>query len=132
MEIILNVLLFSVLLTIGLQFFVKAHKLTEKTTELHHAVICCESAASIFQAGDGTLSPLLSTYHYSADLNNQVLIYLDDAFNACPKKRAVYTITAALDDNYREKLLSAVTLTCNKADGTRLYSLRACHFPDNP
>ena len=130
MEIILNVLLFAVLLTIGLQFFVKAHRLTEKTTELHQAVSSCESAASVFQSGDGTLASLLETYHYSVNLHDRVVIYLDSSFNACPKKSAAYTITAALDRNGKRNSLSAVNLTCSTTEGMSLYSLRACHFPE--
>ena len=38
MEIILNLLLFSVLLVVGLQFFIHAHTRTEETTQLHQAV----------------------------------------------------------------------------------------------
>ena len=65
MEIILNLLLFSVLLVVGLQFFIHAHTRTEETTQLHQAVSSCASVAAVFERGDGTLNDLLETYRYS-------------------------------------------------------------------
>ena len=46
MEIILNLLLFSVLLVVGLQFFIHAHTRTEETTQLHQAVSSCASVTA--------------------------------------------------------------------------------------
>lgn len=127
MEILLNVLLFSILLTIGLQFFISAHLKTQATSQLYQAVASCENAASVFQSGDGTLSPLLQTYHYSANLENRVLIYLDKNFNTCRKKMAKYTLTATLDASDSENL-SKVTIVCRTSDGTTLYRLSASTY----
>lgn len=127
MEILLNVLLFSILLTIGLQFFISAHLKTQATSELYQAVASCENAASVFQSGDGTLAPLLQTYHYSANLENRVLIYLDKNFNTCRKKAAEYTLTATLDSSDPENL-SRITIVCRNSDGTSLYRLHASTY----
>lgn len=127
MEILLNVLLFSILLTIGLQFFIHAHLKTQQTTRLYQAVASCENAASIFQSGDGTLIPLLQTYHYSANLENRVLIYLDEDFNTCRKKNACYTLTAALSASDSDNL-SKITIVCRTSEGTVLYRLHASTY----
>lgn len=127
MELLLNVLLFSILVTIGLQFFIHAHTKTQKTTQLYQAVASCENAASIFQSGDGTLSSLLQTYHYSADLKNRVLIYLDKDFNTCRKKSANYTLTVSLDSSDSGNL-SKITIVCSTCEGTVLYRLHASTY----
>ena len=77
MEIILNLLLFSVLLVVGLQFFIHAHTRTEETTQLHQAVSSCASVAAVFERGDGTLNDLLETYRYSINLDDKIIIYLN-------------------------------------------------------
>lgn len=128
MEIILNVLLFSVLLTVGLQFFIRAHVKTRETSQLHQAVTSCESAAAVFQSGDGSFTSLLQTYHYSANLDDHIRIYLDRNFESCPKKAAVYTITVAFDDAVSEDGLSAAVFTCSTISGEKLYRLKAYNY----
>ena len=86
MEIILNLLLFSVLLVVGLQFFIHAHTRTEETTQLHQAVSSCASVAAVFERGDGTLNDLLETYRYSINLDDKIIIYLNSDFNECKRK----------------------------------------------
>ena len=81
MEIILNLLLFTVLLVVGLQFFIHAHTRTEETTQLHQAVSSCASVAAVFERGDGSLDDLLTTYRYSVNLDDKIVIYLDTDFN---------------------------------------------------
>lgn len=127
MEIILNILLFSALLVVGLQLFMRAHKLTEKTMQLHQAVACCENAAAVFESGNGTLNDLLAAYRYSANLDHHVLIYLDENFNECRKKDASYYISAALTED-SESRLSKLTLTCYTVSSTPIYTLTACHY----
>lgn len=127
MEIILNVLLFCFFLVVGLQFFIRTHTITKETKELHQAVTSCENAASVFESGDGTLSPLLDTYRYRVNLGNQVLIYLDSDFNECRKKHAAYYITANITPDSNDTL-SKVAFTCYTISATPLYTLTACHY----
>jgi hypothetical protein len=127
MEIILNVLLFSILLVVGLQFFIHSHTLTEKTQQLHQAVSGCESVAAVFESGDGNLDDLVDTYQYSVNLHSQVLIYLDSNFNECQKQNACYYISASLSSDSTDTLEKA-TITCYTIDATQLYTLRVCHY----
>lgn len=127
MEIILNTLLFSSLLVVGLQFFIRTHTLTNETVQLHQAVASCESVAAVFENGNGTLNDLLDTYPYSVNLDHHVLIYLDENFNECRKEEASYYISAALteDSNIR---LSKLDLTCYTQSAAPIYTLTACHY----
>lgn len=126
-EILLNVLLFSVLVVIGLSFFLRAHTKTKETTLLHQAVNACTDAAAVFQSGDGTLAPLFQTYPYSADLDTHARIYLDATFSVCEKASAAYVLTATLLPAETEGL-SKADLICSTLDGTVLYQIRVCHY----
>ncbi len=127
MEIILNVLLFCFFLVIGLQFFLRTHTITKETQELHQAVTSCENAASAFESGDGTLSPLLDTYRYRVNLGNQVLIYLNSDFNECKKSQASYYIRANYTPDSNDTL-SKAEFTCYTISEAQLYTLTACNY----
>jgi hypothetical protein len=127
MEIILNVLLFCVMLVIGLQFFIQAHDLTEKTKELHRAVASCESVASLFQNGDGSLEGLSDEINYSTAHNGWIRINLDDNFVFCKKEDKAYYITAKLYSG-GEDALSTLKITCYNDKDEEIYSLSACRY----
>ena len=127
MEILLNILLFSVLLVVGLQFFGKTHTLTQKT-QLHAAVTSCSNVASVFESGDGTAADILSVYPYSVNLDNKVIVYLDKNFNDCKKGQARYYITAKLNKTGNDHL-TTLTIRCRTVDQKELlYELRASHY----
>ena len=65
LEILINILLFSVLCVCSLQFFIKSYQLTDNTTTLHHAVTACNNVAAVFQSGDGTLASVEEVFSYS-------------------------------------------------------------------
>ena len=128
MEILLNILLFSVLLVVGLQFFGKTHTLTQKTQQLHAAVTSCSNVASIFESGDGTAADILSVYPYSVNLDNKVIVYLDKNFNDCKKGQARYYITAKLNQSGNDPL-ATLTIRCRTIDQKELlYELKASHY----
>lgn len=128
MEILLNILLFSVLLVVGLQFFGKTHTLTAKTRELHQAVTSCTNVASVFETGDGTLADILTIYPYGVNLDDKIIIYLDRNFNDCKKGQAKYYITAKLDKGSNAQL-ATITIRCRTMDTKHLlYDLNASHY----
>jgi hypothetical protein len=127
MEIILNILLFCAMLVIGLQFFIRAHDLTAQTKELHQAVTGCESVASLFQNGDGTLEGLSDDISYSTQHNGWIRIYLDQNFNFCKKEDSSYYITAKLYSG-GEDSLSKLRITCYNEDSKELYTLTVCRY----
>lgn len=127
MEILLNILLFSVLLVVSLQFFSRTHKLTKETAQLHQAVSSCTNVASIFSSGDGTTADILAVYPYSVKLNDNVMIYLDKNFNDCKKKQAQYYITAKLSDDSTDQF-SKLIIQCRTMDRNLIYELSTCHY----
>ncbi len=128
MEILINILLFSALLVVGLQFFSKTHTLTQKTRELHQAVTSCSNVAAIFESGDGTTADILTVYPYSVNLDDKVIVYLDKNFNDCQKGQAQYYITAKLDKSSNAQL-ATLTIRCRTMEHKALlYELNACHY----
>lgn len=127
MEIILNILLFSVLLVVSLQFFERTHTLTRSTAQLHQAVSSCTDVAAIFESGDGTTNDILTIYPYSVNLDNKVIIYLDKNFNDCKKGQAKYYITAKLTRDSNDQL-SRLIIRCRTIDKKLLYELSVCHY----
>lgn len=127
MEIILNLLLFSILLIVGLQFFIRTHTLTEETSRLHQAVAGCKSVASAFENGSGSRNDFLELYHYSVNLDNKTLLFLDSGFQECQKQDASYFITITINDTKTDGLKKA-HITCSSADHRVIYSLTACHY----
>lgn len=128
LEIMLNILLFSILLSVCLQFFSKTYRLTEETTDLHRAVTSCTNAASIFESGDGTLAPLLSQYEYADQKGDSVLIYLNQYFVECPKADSSYSVTVCLlPEASPSSRLSRAKITCYR-DSEELYGITACQY----
>lgn len=128
MEIMINILFFSILLSICLQFFSKTYRLTQQTSDLHRAVTACTSAASIFESGDGSLTPLLSQYEYAASTEDSVVIYLDQDFLDCPEKDSVYSVAVCLipESDVSPHLYKA-QITCYR-DTEELYGITACRY----
>lgn len=72
LEITINLLLFTVLLIVGLLFFIKTHSLTEQTGVLHQAVNACNNVASVYEQERGNLSAVSSTFSGSIDRKSVV------------------------------------------------------------
>ena len=93
MEIILNILFFSILATFCVQIFFKGYQLSKSTEKLHQAVTACTSIAEICQSTDSPKETLSSIYPESMSLNETILIYYNKDFLACGKQNAVYRAT---------------------------------------
>jgi hypothetical protein len=126
MEIILNVLIFSILLTVCMQFFIKAHRLTGDTTRLERAVTCCSNAASIFESGDGTLDSFSEIYTCAFVANDHLIVFLDENFVECPQADAIYYMQI-LPVESENGSVPTVSITCF-ADTEEIYSIRACCY----
>ncbi len=96
LEIIINILLFSILLCISMNFFMKSHRLTKETTYLYQAVTACSNVANVYETGDGSLESILNEYPYSVNMDYQVIIYLDESLNECTSQDAFFCLTVAL------------------------------------
>lgn len=90
MEIMLNILFFTVLVTICLQLFFKAHNLSEDTSILHRAVTACTSIAEVYQSNPDGEEVVLAVYPDALALNKTLLIYFDEAFFPCKEAESSY------------------------------------------
>lgn len=124
MEIIMNLLLFSILCVCSLQFFMKAYHLTEKTTTLHYAVTACANIASIYESGNGEMDIIYDAYPYAIHSDNQVHIYLDKNYDECDHEHGAYYI---LIDKV-ESPVNTVDIQFYAVDGTLCYSIQACNY----
>ncbi len=123
MEILINILLFSVLCVCSLQFFMKALQLTEDTTTLHHAVTACSNVASIYEASNSSMEDLLSAYPNALHTANQIIIYYDENFSECQRDNAAYYIHVTNTQDDSSKIL--ITFYANEKV---VYSITACHY----
>ena len=96
LELILNLIIFTVLLVIGLNFFLKAHNLSTKTTDLHRAVTECNNVATLFKSGDGSFDLLSKQYSDIIITDTQAHIYYNSDFCECSSSEASYTLTITI------------------------------------
>ena len=90
MEIMINILFFAVLVTICLQLFFKAHKLSEDTSVLHQAITSCTSIAEVYQSNPNGKEVILAIYPDAIALNKTILIYFDENYIPCTEHRSTY------------------------------------------
>ena len=95
LEILINILLFCILCVCSLQFFIKSYQLTNKTTNLHHAVTLCNSVAAAFQSGDGSLNAVKNVFDSSFTSGDSLYIYLDKNYQECDSRDVAYYITVS-------------------------------------
>lgn len=123
MEILINILLFSLLCVCSLQFFIKALNLTDNTTTLHHAVTACNNVAAIYETGDGQLEDIWSTYSYAIHVDNQVIIYFDENYEECSRENSSYYIYV----KELESTIPSVEISF-QSDTTAYYQIQAFHY----
>lgn len=124
MEIIINILLFSVLCVCSLQFFIKAYQLTENTTTLHHAVTACSNVASVYESGNGSIDIIYEAYPYAIHVNEQTLIYLDENYNECDREHGIYYI---LIEKAKSEV-DTISIRFYKTGEEACYSIKACNY----
>lgn len=120
MEIMLNILFFSILVTICLQLFMKAHSLSDSTTILHRAVSTCTSIAEVYQSSDDGKESILQIYPETTDQGNNMIIYFDEMFAACSKEEGCYYASITLN---ADSLDTAEILFFERENDEEIYSL---------
>ena len=120
MEIMFNILFFSVLVTFCLQMFFRAHSLSEETSALHCAVTTCSSLAEIYQSSKNGKETLTQDFPEFSFADNTLEIYFNDEFRNCPKEKATYfaEIVFLMDDRKTAEI-SFYRLS----DSDKIYSL---------
>ena len=92
LEILINILLFSVLCVCSLQFFIKSYQITENTTTLHHAVTLCNNVAAVFQSNNGSMKAIQQTFPKAVTENGETYIYLNENYQECDSQDVAYYI----------------------------------------
>ena len=130
MELLFNILLFSILLIIGLHFFIKSHTLTQKTTELHYAVTLCSNVASVFenQKSTGSIPDISMQFPYCTNMKNQTFIYFNENFEECRKDLAAYYVLVSPNPETEYSNLSSATISFFNSNETQIYSLTAYNY----
>lgn len=129
LEILLDILLFSILLTVALNMLIKAHHLTNQTKELHNAVSICSDIADIYEVGSGDFSEIQELFPEAKGTDSYITIYYDKEFKASSKENAEYILTAAIVSEDEINFAgSAIDIVFSDIDSNEIYTLRACHF----
>ena len=95
LEILINILLFSILCVCSLQFFIKSYQLTENTTTLHHAVTACNNVAAIFQSSDNSVDTIKEVYPNAIEEKGLIYIYFDENYQECDSQKVAYYMTVS-------------------------------------
>ena len=125
-EIMINILFFSVLITICLQLFFKAYTLSENTSALHRAVTACTSIAEVYQSDPNGEEVLLTIYPDAIALKKTLLIYYDKHFLPCTKTESAYRAVLINDASQHTATISFYALD----EAEPLYTLSvSSYFP---
>ena len=127
LEIILNIFIFALLLSVSLQMIMKAHSLTRQTRDLYQAVNICENIGDLFESGDGDFVLLQEAYPSSVATEDGLLFYFDSNFAACSAEEASYHVIAEYDESASLNG-SKILITFYDANGEVLYESSSCHF----
>lgn len=130
MELILNIFLFSVLLIIGLQFFIKTHVLTQTTTELHYATTLCSNIANIYESRNtlGDITDITSQFPYCTNMKNQIFIYFNDSFEECKMENSSYYVTVTPSEYSEHSQLSKADIIFYNKNKKLIYQIKACNY----
>lgn len=129
LEILINILLFSILCVCSLQFFFKAHQVTENTTTLHHAVTACNNVAAVFQSNNGSLKAIQQTFPKAITENGDIYIYFDENYQECDSQYIAYYITVTEQNSS----IPSIRISFYKNGAEACYSIEAYHYqPQTP
>lgn len=125
MEIILNILFFTILVTMCLQLFFKAHTLSESSITLHKAVTTCTSIAEIYQSNVNGTESVFAVYPDAIGLNQNILIFFDEDFNPCTESRCTYRAAITVSNTQNK----AETITFSDHEGANMiYTLSVSSY----
>lgn len=124
LEILINILLFSILCVCSLQFFIKSYQLTENTTTLHHAVTACNNVAAVYQSGSASTASIQKAFPNAIVDNGLIYIYFDENYQECDAQHVAYYITIC----ERVTNIPSLTITFYKNGEDATYSIDVYHY----
>lgn len=84
MELIIAICFFAITSAVCAQVFAKAHLVSQKTTDLNHAIAQAQSMAEAFRACDGDITETASLFPGGLlEENRQLTIYYDENWQQC-------------------------------------------------
>jgi len=129
LEIILDLIIFSVLLTISLHMIMKAHSLTNQTSALYEAVDICESITDLYESGDGGLDNIESCYPELAKKEDGFVLYLNKDFepvNSYDDSARYHVLAENTNDIQFDG--TAIMITVYDEKGTVIHEQKACNY----
>lgn len=124
LEILINILLFSILCVCSLQFFIKSYQLTENTTTLHHAVTACNNVAAVYQSGSVSTSSIQKAFPNAIVDNGFIYIYFDENYQECDAQDVAYYITVT----ERVTAIPSIAISFYKNGEDATYSIDVYHY----
>lgn len=100
MELMLAILLFSLAAAICVQVFVKSHMISERSTNLNHAVLASTSVAEIFRSNADSAEILSREYPFSETKDDITYIYYDKNWAPTNSADACYILSIELGQEY--------------------------------
>lgn len=126
LELMINILFFSVLMCVSLKFFVTARTTTNKTVAVEEAINWCQNLASIYQSGDGTLECYEYYYPDAIILEDEMIIQLDDNYQVTSGNSS-YQIVANISDTEGNGL-KQIKLRFIDSYGENVFGIKANHY----
>ena len=123
-EFLIVLFFFLIISTVCLRLFVQSHSMTKHMEELFQAQETAASVAELLEAGDDSVSVLLTAYP-EAVLDDSgpdpvITICFDQDFHSCAPKKESYSLTVPLVvDNHEE----SATISVCKSSGEVIYTL---------
>ena len=124
LEILINILLFSILCVCSLQFFIKSYQLTESTTTLHRAVSVCNNIASLYKTSNNSWDAIIENYPDAIEESGLLYIYLDENYHECDSLDVAYYITI----EKQVTSIPSVCITFYKNGEEASYSMDVYHY----
>ena len=107
LEILINLLFFSILLCICLRFFSFAHRKTNDAIVLEQAVTWCNNLAAIYQNSNKGIEDLETDFPNAFVLSEQVTLYLNRDFKSVSESQEHYYHIILTKDDTNPRLQQA-------------------------
>lgn len=133
MELIVNILFFSILIVVALQLFMKAHNLSKNTTELQRAVTSVENAVNLYASCNESYSTMMQRYPNYSYLDSEIILYLDSDFLACSENDYKYyvsiqPVSERFDHQTEPGQLAKTQINCYTRENVLLYGISSLSY----
>lgn len=138
MELMIAICFFAITSAVCVQVFAKAHLVSEKTTNLNHAIAQSESVAESFRACNGNLLDTAALFPSGILKENMLTIDYGKDWQPCSRETSgAYRLTLTVNGDgpvadagadTDARLVSAKISVVKASDGSEIYSLAVQKF----